>query len=142
MDGVVVRPATTGELRFVRDSWTRSATQARHVRFCGARWVGFGIDHGIEPRTLRLAHRLLVDHLLAEGTVVVVAHEEQPDEALGWACWSVYEGQPLVHYVYVRGPVRRHGLGQLLLGCAREALGLESSATHMTPMGKSLMEAA
>lgn len=65
------------------------------------------------PRDVFFAeHHKVIDNLMQRGAAVRVAVlPDEPDVILGWA---VIEG-PVVHYVYVKPPFRKHGLATALL---------------------------
>jgi len=65
------------------------------------------------PRDVFFAeHHKVIDRILARGASVRLAVlPDEPDVVLGWA---VVEW-PIVHYVYVKPPFRKHGIAQALL---------------------------
>lgn len=141
--GVLVRPATPEELRLVRDSWTKGASRG-DTRLRGERMLKTGTDRGMRRREFAAAHRLWVDVVLEdhEVHVVVAVAEGEPDEALGWCCWSSPTGAPAtLHWVWVRGQARRMGLGRALLAHVREHAAGVPSIAHITPDGSALLEA-
>lgn len=65
------------------------------------------------PRDVFFAeHHKIIDAIMQRGASVRLAVlPDEPDVVLGWA---VVEG-PLVHYVYIKPPFRRHGMATALL---------------------------
>lgn len=56
-----------------------------------------------------------IERMLLTNPVVVAFFDEVPDEILGWAC---LDGTTL-HYVYVKAPYRKQGIGSKLVEGAK-----------------------
>jgi len=114
---VSVRPATTADLPFIRNSWLRSyhdGQVARHV-----------------PNDVYFAnagHWGVVDRCLRTGATAVASPPGDDGTIVGWACGL----GGVLHYVYVKAPFRRLGIAKALLACFP---GL-SACTHWMPVVK------
>lgn len=71
---------------------------------------------------------MLIDRLVEECPPLVAFFPAVPDEIAGWVCRST----SIVHYLYVKAPYRRAGIGMQL--CAKA-----SFHTHRTPRGEQLL---
>lgn len=101
---VIVSDAGEEHKRFIVDSWVRSylpfmPLYAKVYDKTRAEWTQWCAE-----RLLRRSHTL------------VAAVEEYPEVVLGWVCF----GDGALHYLYVKGPARKHGIGTKLVGLATE----------------------
>ena len=103
MSDYIIIPGTESARSLVYATWLRSyeasSLAAKHI-----------------PRDVFFAeHHKVIDRVLGRGASVrVAALPDEPDVILGWA---VTEG-PVVHYVYVKPPFRKHGMATALLADA------------------------
>ena len=101
MEQLILRPADSGDLAFILNSWLRSnrnSTFAKRV-----------------PNAMYFEeHHRVVTSLLARGEVVIAANREDPGQIIGWACFE--EGAvPILHYVYVKQAFRGLGIARHML---------------------------
>lgn len=91
-----LRRATPEDLHFVHSSWHSSYWSA---------WAHKHIDRDVyhEHQDARISLAL------ARSEVYVAYFEAAPTEVLGWVAFEPYRG--VLHYAYVKGPYRRHGIG-------------------------------
>lgn len=103
-DSVILRPFATRDEAYIMSTWLRDLRDA---------------DPSPLPDDLFFpAHRALITRLLASPTVsvTVAAAADRPDEILGY---SVAIPGELLIWLQVRKPLRRKGLGKLLLAQAQ-----------------------
>jgi ribosomal protein S18 acetylase RimI-like enzyme len=113
-DGIQVRPADIADVPFIRDSWVRSFLHAhRHTAAKDAPAV-----------------RDTSTRLLQRANALVLADPEDATHVAGYAVFERPEGLPVLHYLYVKHPLRRLGLGALLLDAAGFSAG--GHYTHHT----------
>lgn len=91
-------------------------------------------------------HRAGISLILSEPStrVVVACHTSHPDEILGWVCWQPpdREHQLYLHYVHVKRPYRRNGIGLSLAATATAGADERGVvATHRTWMWSELSAA-
>lgn len=118
--GVSLRGPLPEDRAFVLSSWHRSYRKSQWAK-------------ALDPRVYDAGQQALIVNRW-DGAIPssrCVAHPEgDPLVILGWAC---AEG-PVLHYVYVKGELRRAGLGRALVN----ALGNPLIYTHQTQLGEGL----
>ena len=65
---------------------------------------------GVQPMT-----RLVIDSCVESGTILVACSEDSDDHILGWASYTEELGFPVLLYVFVKKPLRNHGIGGKLV---------------------------
>jgi hypothetical protein len=99
------RPIAGTDLAFVKGSWQQSRMRAPDMPAPN----GDVKRRLVEP---------LVDALLNRPDVNIVGaygeHEGRANAMIGWIAWT-WGQLPMVHYAYVRGPWRKHGVFSRLL---------------------------
>ena len=97
-----IRVGTPEDMDFIADSWRRSYDDSPWARCPG------GLREYISTQSQVIQQCL-------KTSDVVVAHPVEPDnvptQIMGWMC---YRGT-VVHYVYVKAPFRRQGIGTALV---------------------------
>lgn len=93
-----LRPATDADLPFVFDSWRRSYGDAEFAR---------SPDLATYIRT----QRAVIEQALGTSRVTVAHDQEDERHILGWVCYR----PSVVHYLFVKKPVRGWGIGTALL---------------------------
>lgn len=101
---VEFRSATADDMAFVLDSWLKS--------FRTSPWAGV-IPNNLYHEVTQAA----VNDLIVRGARIIVAGVRgKPDRILGWVCVEALKGDAAVcHYLYVKDPYRRRGLGTHVL---------------------------
>ena len=113
--GLAFRGPVAGDVKLVMDAWIKGF---RNSPYAGCvtndRW------HETQANT--------VEQLLARGSrLLVLCSETRPDQIVGFACWEPVKGGLCVHYLYVKDPFRRKGLGTALLAHTEELYGQEAN---------------
>ncbi len=85
---------------FVASTWVRSFLASPDAR-------------KIESEEYFHGHSQLVTAILARGVALVAEHETY-GTLLGHAVGERHALGPVIHYAYVKGPFRRHGIGRAL----------------------------
>lgn len=70
----------------------------------------------------------LIYEINERSEILVACNVEEPDQVYGW----VVASSGLLHYVYVKGPFRRFGIGGSLLDRAGVPKGSKATYTHRT----------
>ena len=100
---VSFRPLEPGDVPFVMDSWLKS--------YRTSPWAG------VVPNNRYFeVYGEAITGLLARGAKVHIAcagHDRT--KILGWLCSEDVHGGQVIHYVYVKDPYRRKGLGHSLM---------------------------
>ena len=97
-----IRAGTPEDMDFIADSWRRSYDDSPWTRCPG------GLKEYIATQSQ------VIQQCLRTSKVLVAypqAPENVPSQIMGWLC---HRG-PVLHYVYVKAPFRRHGIGSELL---------------------------
>lgn len=71
----------------------------------------------IRPVIFFAGHQKIIDHLLSKPTIkiIIACDKSKPDEIFGWLAFEPKEeGRPTIHYVYVKGPFQKMGIGRAL----------------------------
>jgi GNAT superfamily N-acetyltransferase len=100
--GLVYRPASPDEMSFILDSWLKS------YKF--SPWAGV-----MENHKYFVQQREAIEALLARGSQITVAEVPDTDRVAGWICHEHKPGIDVVHYVYVKDPWRKMGIGGALV---------------------------
>lgn len=102
-DKVQVRRGLPGDFNFIISTWLRSF---KHASYFAKR-----IQNAIFYRF----HHNLCTRLLARSQVFVACDRVDPNVIYGWLVTEKFEGNDVVHYVYVKAPFRRMGIAATLL---------------------------
>lgn len=99
---IVIRAPELDDEPFIGSAWLRGASEAWPWALTPrARYVPQQLAHMARCRAL--------------GATVVACHPDAPDELIGFACYQLLGGDLVVHWIYVRGCMRRLGVAQQLL---------------------------
>jgi len=121
MSLITIRAMQEGDRRFIEASFFESYLKS--LRLSTLPFEVF--KHGMNVR---------IERLLRESTTLVAVATAHSDEILGYVICKPSEA---IHYVYVKAPFRRHGIGKALL-----ALGPFKCYTHIpTPDGAKFFRA-
>lgn len=105
------RDPQPGDIALVLDSWSKG--------YRNSKWAGT-VPNNLWHET----HTAAVTQLLARGArLLVLCSAARPDQIVGYACWEAVQGGLCVHYLYVKDPFRRKGLGTALLRHIEEQYG-------------------
>lgn len=106
---IYIRPASADDIKFIMSSWKQSWRTSP--------WAGV-----IRNDEYFASVRSTIDGLIARGASLFVAClRAQPDRILGWGCFeTLTDGSACCHYIYVKDPYLRMGIGEALVG---EAVG-------------------
>jgi GNAT superfamily N-acetyltransferase len=104
---IILRPAAAEDINFIMSSWKQS------WRTCP--WAGV-IRNDQYYDVMRDTIEGLVGR---EATFQVACLASRPDRILGWACSEkLADGLCCIHYVYVKDPYLRMGIGEQLVDSA------------------------
>jgi hypothetical protein len=95
-----LRPAVPDDLGFIFSTWLKHYKQHSHL------------TRDVTNKVFFVRYHRIIERLLARSLTVVAHPDGKPSVILGY---SVME-PPIIHWVYVKGPWRRFGIGRLLLG--------------------------
>jgi len=123
MDLIAFRQPTEADLSFVYSSWLKSYRTSDASR----RMVN-DVYYG--------GHKRVIARLLSTSLAIVAVNPEDPDQIYGYIVYAEAAGVPVVHYVYVKQPYRRHGIASQLFALVRKSYpqtgDLPALATHAT----------
>lgn len=117
--GAIIRPWSEADNNFVYSSWLRS--------FKTSHYAGSLPDNLYWP-----AYQVALEQILTQPNTrcLVACNPEFPDQIFGYIVFD--EPGEVVHYVYVKGPFRKLGIGSELLRFATNGRA-EVSYTFRTP---------
>lgn len=97
---IVVRDAEPEDLNFIKSSWFKSYRSSKSA--------------GVIPNDLYYEYMNRVfENLVGRGATIRVA--TAADRILGWICSEfTTDMKPVVHYIYVKDPYFKFGVGELL----------------------------
>ncbi len=112
---LLLRTIEAGDVHFVLKSWLKSYRNS-----CFATEI---------PNEVYFrSHRALILRLLDDRSVTMMAvNAEDEDQILGFVCYSpgVISECLVLHFIYVKSPFRRFGIGHRLLEAAKAAVSHE-----------------
>lgn len=115
----------------------RAATEDERDRYVPSTWAAAWIR---SRRTGKGAAVRTIDRLLRTEPVLVVpmpGSDGRVEDVAGWICYTPLRSTAVVHFVYVREPERRRGLGTELLRAAGVDLARVVTSTCSTPAWES-----
>lgn len=95
---ILIRAATHDELKLIKHSWFKSLQRESDL------------GRLVRPDSFSPGANALIEKLINVCLPVVSTLEAVPDEVIGWVC----RDPGAIHYLYVKGPYRRHGVGTRL----------------------------
>lgn len=120
MDQILLRPGENADINFIANSWLKSFRNADFVK-------------GVPNKIYYNYHHKLLEELLPRCEVRVACNAERTDQILGWICGEVQGGALVVHFCYVKHPLRRLGIGKKLMESLRADHGdIPVVYTHKT----------
>lgn len=103
---IILRESEPKDMPFIYNSWLVSY------------YSGSGLDKTLNKDIYFSQHKLLIEKALRDGVICFVAClPDYENQILGWIAWD-YKSHS-IHYVYVKHPYRRLGIGNSL----RQSLG-------------------
>lgn len=124
---------TDDDFRFVWKTWIRDYSHSRNP------WSGaFTREATIE------AVKSTVSVLLQKKAVSVVmaCPQGDRDQIYGFVCFERTEDYPILHYIYVKAPFRKHGIGGFLRAIARGKSKGTLRYTFRTPICSKFLRGA
>lgn len=125
-------------MRVSADTFTFRAGRPTDAHFLLSTWLKSYRNSGpvtkIPNANYFQGHQDLIVHILSlQGTAVeVVCAKDDPDQIIGYVVYNKLA--PILHYVYVKYPFRKLGLGQMLVAMVQELhkpSGLPLHCTHI-----------
>lgn len=121
----------------------RSATK-EDISFLFSSWLKSFRDSGTMCRNITNtvyfeSHHKLIERILRRASVNVACDADHPDQLFGYIVAETIDGIFVLHYIYVKHPFRRTGIGSALLNSFQHNSSLASCTTHLTRMGERLL---
>lgn len=112
-----VRTPTENDVNFIMSSWLRSYRETnRHIN----------------PVIFYNSQEALIFDLLKKARVYISCNPEHKSQIFGYIVFDQIRDLTIVHYVYVKHPFRRLGIGSELFYSINRTLDLPCIATHHT----------
>jgi len=106
-----VRLSEPEDLNFIFATWLRS------YRYSSS------FAKRISNDTFYTWHHKVIERILGRGALIsVVCPKGDPSVILGYACAEMYEGKPVIHFIYVKKAFRKMGAAKELLKDINEGL--------------------
>lgn len=110
---ITIRSPHQADAAFVISSWLSSHQE---------HWKPF-----VTAPTFNRSYRPFVEKCLSTSTILIAALEDEPDTILGYIVFK----DNVIHYIYVKYPLRRQGLARKLITEAEDRSGVSfTKATH------------
>lgn len=101
IEAITTRIATPEDIPFIFSSWLNSFRKSEFSKHV--------------PQKLYFSgHHRLIGELLSRSDVFIAVNEEDESQILGWICAEMDRPVPIFHYLYVKYPFRRMGIGRKL----------------------------
>lgn len=118
MIDVYIREARVDDVNFIINSWIKSFEKYMYL----------------VPKPMYYAgQRKLITRVMARGKCFVASNHENRDQIFGWIIYESIADTEVLHYVYVKHPYRRYGIGNQLLQIMRRDNSIPCIATSITP---------
>ena len=102
LDSVVTRQANAQDVPFIFSSWLKSYHNSN-----------FALSI---PSTMYFKEQhKLIEQIITRSTVLVAVNPEDQSQIYGWICADTAGAVPIIHYLYVKHPYRKFGLGRMLV---------------------------
>lgn len=69
----------------------------------------------VRHKIFEASRKPILKELLNKSKVVVLCHENEPTEIVGWIMWDHWETTLVVHFIYVKSMYRNKGFARALL---------------------------
>ncbi len=103
---IILRHCAQNDMDFVFDSWMRSFRKA-------------GVNRLIPEDYYKAWQSKRIEQVLKSGSKILIAcSADNIDSVLGWLCYTTYDGEPVVHFTYVKSKYRRSGLAKMMFNKA------------------------
>tara|TARA_R110002126_G_scaffold287977_1_gene441119 strand:- start:310 stop:711 length:402 start_codon:yes stop_codon:yes gene_type:complete len=92
----IFRPASADDMNFILNSWLKSYKDSV-------------ICENIPANIYYEEHKKTVETHIANSSIIMAVNPEDPDQIFGYC---VYEAPMTLHYMYVKYPFRKFGIGK------------------------------
>lgn len=116
---ITFRPATQDDVNFIFNSWLKS-------------FRGGTLATGVSNPIYYAQHHRLIEGICKSAQILVAVNAADLAQIFGYVAYEPMEGMNVVHYIYVKEPYRRLGLGKLLLEQAKIDAKKPFFCTHRT----------
>lgn len=100
---IMLRNVAESDMDFIYDSWMRSFRKA-------------GANKLIPDDFYKAWHSTNIEKTLKSGSKILIAcSADNIDSVLGWLCYTEYDGEPVVHFIYVKSKYRLSGMAKVLM---------------------------
>ena len=123
---VTTRPICNRDESFIYNSWIRSY------------WEHSDWAKLMDKRVFDGQHHALIQGLIENAKVLVAVNPDDFDHIFGYVAFDTIDALTVIHYVYVKSPYLRLGVGKKLLEATGYQQGMPLIATHWTRPCKEL----
>lgn len=101
---VTIRTLQASDLSFIFSSWLKSYRSS---------YFAMKVANEIYFKE----HQKIIERCIAKGEIKVAVNQEDHDQILGFVCFEphLFRGILTLHYIYVKSPYRKLGVGKELL---------------------------
>lgn len=134
---IKLRRPRPGDYPVVMDSWLKSHQKHSHNGVRRMKWLRCGCGTKNEtPYPLSPVksdvyfeeQRWLINALLENSQLLIACLDDDDDQVFGWVCYA----PSVLHYIYVKVPYRKMGVGRLMLDEAGITAESPATFTHIT----------
>lgn len=114
---IFVRSADGNDINFIKNSWEKSFEKTMKA----------------VPREIyHRGQQKLMNQLMAKASCYVACSPEDNNQIFGWMLFEKIKDIGILHYIYVKHPYRRYGIGKSLYNCLDRNDQYPCIASHKT----------
>jgi hypothetical protein len=116
---IYIREFEKEDHNFVMNSWLKSFEKTIKLM-------------GTDTQIYRREQMRLMGGIIEKAKVYVACPEDAQQQIYGYIVWDAIGDVGILHYVYVKNPYRRFGIGRKLYDCIERSTEIPCLATHKT----------
>lgn len=124
---ILLRPANSEDVPFVFNAWLKSFRNSQFAK-------------PMLNEIFYAEHHKVIEKILNHYDVIVACNEEDKSQIYGFICAGYTENIFTLHYVYVKQPFRKMGIGTALLNGFEHTPEYTSVYTHQSKLAERLAE--
>lgn len=114
---IYIREAETKDLSFIKNSWEKSFEK---------------VMHAVPRESYHRGQQKLMNRLISKSFCYVSCSHEDLNQIFGWMLFEKIKDIGILHYIYVKHPYRRYGIGSALYQMLERDKAYPCIASHRT----------
>jgi len=120
-----LRRADEKDISFIFNSWLKSYRNSLFAK-------------SVSNTIYFSEHHKIVEKLAKTSEIIIACNPDDPEQIYGYACAEKIDGIFCLHYIYVKQPFRRLGVGNFLLNAFDRDISEPAVHTHQTKIAELL----